>query len=231
MSDHFQYHASIALLALFAAVVVQRSPAIRWRSPLAVLLAIPVLFLLGFLTYSRCGVYRDSMTLWTDTLERNPSAWMAHTNLAALLDGQGRSPEGLLHHVRSTELKPDDPFLYSNLGAALLRSGDIRSAITTFERGLRCPMIAPSDSAKLNNALGAARYALGDRDRAISHFRQAIVDNPLLADCAFQSWNGPCLRWAQRRGDRRTPHRTSTEPQRCADPQLYGPIDQCWKFH
>jgi tetratricopeptide (TPR) repeat protein len=182
VSDHFQYHASIALLALFAAVVLQRSPAIRWRSPLAVVSAIPILFLLGFLTYSRCGVFRDSMTLWTDTLERNPRAWMAHANLATLLDVQGRSREALSHHVRSTELKPDDPFLYSNLGAALLRAGDIRSASTTFERGLQCPMIAPSDSAKLNNALGAARYALGDRDGAISHFRQAIVDNPLLAE-------------------------------------------------
>src|SRR5207302_3245182 len=103
-------------------------------------------------------------------------------NLANLLDSQGRSREGLVHHVRSIELKSDDPLLYSNLGAALLRSGEIESAITTFEHGLRCPMIAPSDSAKLNNALGAARYALGNRDGAISHFRQAIVDNPLLAE-------------------------------------------------
>jgi len=182
VNDHFQYHASVALLALFAAVVLQRSPTIQWRSPLAVLLTLPVLFLLGFLTYSRCGVYRDSMTLWTDTLERNPSAWLAHTNLASLLDGQGRFREGLLHHVKSTELKPDDPLIFSNLGAALLRSGDIRSAITTFERGLRCPMIAPSDSAKLNNALGAAYYALGDLERAISHFRQAIMEYPLLPD-------------------------------------------------
>jgi Tfp pilus assembly protein PilF len=182
VNDHFQYHASIALFALFAAVVVRQSPAIPWRSPLAVVLTLPILFLLGYLTYSRCEVYRDSVTLWTDTLERNPSAWLAHTNLANLLDSQGRSREGLLHHVRSTELKPDDPLLFSNLGAALLRSGDIQSAITTFERGLRCPMIAPSDSAKLHNALGAARYALGDRDRATSHFQQAINHNPLLAD-------------------------------------------------
>ena len=182
VADHFQYHASIPLLAFLAAVVVRVVPQIERRSLPALAVIVPLLLLLGSLTFSRCAVYRDSMTLWTDTLEKNPAAWMAHTNLANLLDARGRSREGLWHHGRAAELNPLDPLSYLNLGGAQLRSGNLQAAISTFERGLECPMLRPVDRAKLENSLGSARFIVGDLDRAILHLRRAIIDNPDLAD-------------------------------------------------
>src|SRR5204863_7980141 len=55
-----------------------------------------VLLALGSLTWSRTRAFHDMETLWRDTLAKNPSAWMAHANLASLLHataGRTADPE------------------------------------------------------------------------------------------------------------------------------------------
>jgi hypothetical protein len=95
VADHFQYHAGTAMLALIAAAATQLFPGLQKRPRLALAAALSILAVLGCLTWSRCLVYRDQVSLWTDTVARNPRAWMAHTNLANLLveaDTKTRSP-------------------------------------------------------------------------------------------------------------------------------------------
>ena len=85
VADHFQYLASIGLIAL-AGTALARHRLVERAS-----YALPVL--LGVLTWRQAHVYRDLETLWTDTIARNPSAWLAHNNLAkmALLRGDLKS--------------------------------------------------------------------------------------------------------------------------------------------
>jgi len=98
VADHFQYHASLALLALLAALLV-RLPLLRdarggedappWldgpfglglpRRPL-----VPAGILVGVLALVSAGqaaTYKDWKTIWETTLERNPQAWIAANNL------------------------------------------------------------------------------------------------------------------------------------------------------
>src|SRR5689334_22993860 len=82
VADHFQYLASLGPIALLAAgatrLAARRAPALRLGLAAALLLA------LAALTWLRLPAYRDAQTLWLDTLERNPSCWMARNNLGML---------------------------------------------------------------------------------------------------------------------------------------------------
>jgi hypothetical protein len=150
VADHFQYHASIALLALFGAVAAR----LCHRPLLGAGVILPILVLLGSITWSRCLVYRDAMTLWTDTLEKNPNAWVAHTNLANLFRDQGRLEKALEHHNKTIELKPNELLGYLNLGDTFLRLGDVRRAIDTYERGLSRLTDKPDDLSTLEHNIG-----------------------------------------------------------------------------
>jgi tetratricopeptide (TPR) repeat protein len=182
VADHFQYHAGVALLALIAAAAARVVPGVAQRPPLAAAAALPILVLLGSLTWAQCQIYHDPLTLWNDTLSKNPAAWIAHENLGNQLLALGRVDEAIGHLVTTVELRPDHMQGYSNLGNAYLRAGDVPRAVAAFERGLTCPTDEPAVLSLLENNLGSALGMLGDLKGAVRHFRRAAERDPSLAD-------------------------------------------------
>jgi hypothetical protein len=94
VQDHFQYFASMSLIALLAASItlaLRRVTGDR-RPLLAIRFVVPALILtaLGTATWRQAGMYRDSETLYRTTLAKNPGAWMAHFNLGHLLLAPGQ---------------------------------------------------------------------------------------------------------------------------------------------
>jgi hypothetical protein len=84
VADHFQYHASIAMIVLVVAITGYLSPRMRgaiWGI---------ILVFLGCMTFNRARVYKDAETLWLDTMAKNPNSWMVYTNLGNVLATQGR---------------------------------------------------------------------------------------------------------------------------------------------
>ncbi len=151
VADHFQYHASIALITLAAAAgvtLVRRfnTTAVRWAAGgmFAALIAIYT-----FATMQQSTIYRDKQTLWTDVIEKNDKAFIAYTNLATVVlreardnpwldDGKQLNPQmqhamDLLH--RGLELYPD-AVSYHNLGEAYLIINEYEKAIPLLERSI-----------------------------------------------------------------------------------------------
>ncbi len=86
VADHFQYLASLGVLALVAAAgaaLHERRPALARGAGAAALAA------LGVLTWRQCGDYASEDRLWQATLARNPAAWIAHNNLAESASRRG----------------------------------------------------------------------------------------------------------------------------------------------
>jgi tetratricopeptide (TPR) repeat protein len=182
VADHFQYHASLALFAAVAAGLAMARPTWPKRPSGSFVASLPLLIPLGFLTWSRCWVYHDEMTLWNDTLVQNPSAWIAHENLANRLLAQNRVPEAIAHFERALALRPNHAQGYSNLGNAYLRAHDPRRAIATYQRGLAQKTDEPLVRSLLENNLGSALGLTGDLDSAIRHFQAALALNPLFPE-------------------------------------------------
>jgi tetratricopeptide (TPR) repeat protein len=167
VADHFQYLASLGIIALAAAGWA------RWaRASIAV--AAAVLCLLGGLTWRQCRLYRDPQVLYQATLQRNPGAWLADTCLGVILADNGRVPEAIADYQQALRLEPDYALGHFDLGNALVQAGRLAEAVGQFSEALRLdPGLA---QAHLN--LGNILLETGNNPDAIAHYKMAAGLQP-----------------------------------------------------
>jgi len=175
VADHFQYLASLGLIVPSAwalDALVGRVPAGRVART-ALWVALPAA--LAVLSWRQCHFYRDADTLNRSTLAQNPSAWLAHYNLAVSLENSGRTAEAIAEYDATVKLKPDHWAAHGNLASAWLKSGRPDKAIAEYEAALR---INPA-FAEAHNNLAVVLGHMPDRlEEAISHARAAIRLRP-----------------------------------------------------
>jgi tetratricopeptide (TPR) repeat protein len=164
VADHYQYVACIGLLAVLAAVLNRFHRAVG-----GVFIAV-----FGLLTWNQSEVYHDAKTVWLDTIAKNPSSWVAHQNVAALLVQNGELEEGIMHLHEMIRINPGEVEGYYNLGTALGMSGRLDEAANQFEQVLR---LNPKHS-KAHCNLGVALEREGRLEEAISHFEEALRLDP-----------------------------------------------------
>jgi tetratricopeptide (TPR) repeat protein len=178
VADHLQYAAVIGPIALVAGaitVVGRRSVVGRRRALIA---ACAALSLLSVLTWQRAGVYRSQLTLWQDTVKRNPEAWVAHIHLGIALSAENRLEEAVQHFNRALELKPDHVGARINLGDALRRLGRTDEAIRVLQEALRLDPGHPKAHLNLAMALESDHR----REEAIEHYERALEIDPNFAE-------------------------------------------------
>jgi Flp pilus assembly protein TadD len=173
VSDHFQYHASAAALALVGCGLAWLGLWLdrRWRgASIAVFAAI--LVALGTVSVRRVAAFHDERTLWTGTLQENPRAWIAWNNLGrvALNEGRTDEAEGLLHRAIGIDGTVREP--WNNLGVCMLSRGRPAQAVPAFERALE---LYPGDTMAKEN-LGRALLLSGQVPRAVQVLREVMAD-------------------------------------------------------
>jgi Flp pilus assembly protein TadD len=122
-------------------------------------------------TWMRCGVWKNSETLWTDTIRKFPGRIViAHNNLGLALADQGRYEEAIPRYCEAIRLKDNSGKVHSNLGLALAAQGKLDEAIFQYREAIR---LDPNYSAAHNN-LGIVLAAQDKLEEAIAHYREAI---------------------------------------------------------
>lgn len=178
VADHYQYLSIIGIIALVVGTVgtilKRLQPEGVWPARALATLAVVVL---GLLTWQQAGIYKNSETLWRDTLRKNPDAWMAHSNLGNLLASRHKLDEAISHYHQALRRAPDNNEVHNNMGSALALQGKTNEAIRHYRQALR---IKP-DYADAHNNLGLALLSLGKPGEAIGYFRQAVKITPEFA--------------------------------------------------
>jgi tetratricopeptide (TPR) repeat protein len=172
VADHFQYVASMGLIALFSGALVQKfSP--RWQ-PLPPALRLTVLVLcFGNLWMSvrrEAWKFRNLDALWQDTLAKNPSAALAHNDLAALAIARGDWASAPMHLQQALTLQPALAQAHYNEGRLLQHNGRLPEAVVEFSRAV----LLESQQPDYQNALAAAWLLEGKTKAA-----RAVVENAL----------------------------------------------------
>jgi tetratricopeptide (TPR) repeat protein len=186
VADHFQYLASIGLIVLFAAAVVTAAGKLLARRRQGTLVAaLALLAVLGVMTHHQGKGYRDQETLWRQTLDRNPAAWIAHNNLGEILVAQGKIDEALAHCRAALRLKPDLPEAHGNLANALYHKKEYGEAVERYEEVLRLD----PDNPRAYGNMGAALEALERFDEAEAAFEEALRINPDFVNAHFNLGN------------------------------------------
>ena len=175
VADHYQHIALVGVIALVAAlwsIWHQRfQGAAQWA---ATIVPIAVVGSLTFLTWQQSGHYRDEITLYQATLQKNPNCWLAYNNLGALLEMTGRSQEAMEHFKQALRLKPDYADAHNNLGLLLDKAGRGREAIEQWEQALQQNL----DYFDAHYNLGLALAQTGRAQEAIELFKQALRIRP-----------------------------------------------------
>jgi tetratricopeptide (TPR) repeat protein len=175
VADHYQYAACIGPLALAAAGLSLGLGRFDRTIPLLKpVVCGGLLLVLGALTWQRTEAFRDSETLWNDTLARNPNSWMAYGNLGLLSQKQGHPEEAAEYFQHALRLNPDYFEALNDLGTMYAMAGRYEEAIEYYRRAQRSQ---PNSFDTLKN-LGSALAATGQFEEAIEAYRRAIQISP-----------------------------------------------------
>jgi tetratricopeptide (TPR) repeat protein len=186
VADRYQHIAIIGLIALASAVwSAWLRNARGGMHTAAITVAVAAVGALIFLTLRQNALYRDAMTLYVATLEKNPDCVMAQFNYANALSKTDRPQDAIGHYKQAIRLKPDFVMAHYNLGNALINTGRPQDAIEHFQEFLR---LRPGH-AEVHNSLGNALRQLGRAQEAIEQYEKALQLDPTLYMAHFNLGN------------------------------------------
>ena len=107
-------------------------------------------------------------------LARDSDHLSALTNLASLLQREGRETEAQPLRERLASMQPHPPFHFFELGRQAMAQGDFKRASKLFARELR----TQPDQHEVHFWAARADLALGDTTSAADHLRQAMENSP-----------------------------------------------------
>lgn len=172
VADHFAYLASmvpIVCAAHGAAIAADRLSGKARNAALGC--AVAAIAVLASLTFLQARIYKDEETLWLATLERNPAAWIAHSNLGYDYREAGKTDLAAFHLQRAIELDPLNWEANSNYGILLFDAGRAEEAIPFHEVAVR----SRPDNAALYNNLANALGSAGRIDEALAAYDRSLA--------------------------------------------------------
>jgi tetratricopeptide (TPR) repeat protein len=211
VADHYQYLAIIGVVALAGSAWgrwAERPSQQVW----ALAGALGLVLLLAGLTWRQSLSYRSSETLFRATLQRNPDAWLADTNLGAILVDTGRTQEAVGYLEEALRLNPELPQAHLDLGTALRALGRRPEGMAHFQEALRLSPDSPGahydvgvglvdahhlseavpqfeealrlrpDYPEAENALGNALSQTGQVAAALPHLQRALALQPVFPE-------------------------------------------------
>ncbi len=174
VADHWQYTSIIGVIALVVGLTTYGWRRISAPAWCGVALAAAVVGLLGVLTWRQASIYRDSETLWNDTLSKNPQCPMAHNNLGVVFERRRDLPQAKRHYQEALRLQPSLANANNNLGSLLADQGLLDQAITHYREALR---VKPNYVDAHNN-YGVALGKQGKTTEAIGQYVEALRIQP-----------------------------------------------------
>ena len=174
VADHFQYLACIGIITITSAGLTTFVDRTVQRRRIGAAFFSLLVGTLAFLTWRQAHMYRDEETLWRTTLSRNPDAWLAHNNLAAVLMETGRLDEAIAHYEQTIPKRHDPELGHYNLAFVLAKAGKIDSAIFHYRKALELDPNYP----EAHYNLGRALLKKGEISQAIHHYREALKLRP-----------------------------------------------------
>lgn len=109
-----------------------------------------------------------------------PSPWRPLTNCGWAMIQLGRYDEARTRLMTALDYFPRYGPALLNLGILESKLGHNLAAVTAFERAIASGRLNGSGRTEANFRLGEIFVSLGDREKAIAHFRAAVETGPML---------------------------------------------------
>jgi protein O-mannosyl-transferase len=169
-ADRYTYLPEIGLALLLTWAAADLSA--RWplRRPLLGVLSVVIVVALTFSAQTQASYWKDSETLWTQTLSRTADNLTAELNLGEAIYKLGRIPEAIGHFERAVQIDPNEGSAYSSLGAALLDIGRPSESLVILQKAIE---LDPKSSDAHYN-LGNTFLQMRRGNDAVAHYKRAL---------------------------------------------------------
>lgn len=132
VADRYSYLAYFGLFVFISGIgekyLFQKQIFQKCFLPVFVLLT----FMFSYTTYNRCNVWRNTKTLFTDVLKKNPDISFAYLNLASSYLINQKSDSAILYFNKSIISDSLDPTAYFNRAYAYIKIGNPEKALKDF---------------------------------------------------------------------------------------------------
>ena len=177
MADRYVYLASFGVF-LWATIAVFHNVPDRFRQVAVKGLWIFLVVCAG-LTIERNTVWRNSITLWQDSLKKNPMNIVALTDMGAAYFNRNAPEKALKYYLLAARFYPDHFAVHHNLGLAYMGLKKFEKAAAAFLRDIK----NNPQRAKSHILLASAYDALEDPVAAENVYMKALdfaIDDPEL---------------------------------------------------
>ncbi len=144
------------------------------------LIVLFVLLIAGYtsLTLSRNKDWRNSMALWSKTVQQSPDSALAHNNLGIVYDNQGKKELAIEEYKIAVSLNPNYDSAYYNLGVNYFHQGKLDLAVEAYQKAIALD----PNYAKVHTNLGIVYEEQGRIEIAIEEHKTAIRIDPRLVE-------------------------------------------------
>jgi protein O-mannosyl-transferase len=126
MADRYIYIAAIGFfLWVFSIIFIYVNANKR---NIAIICIVPFLIVCAGLSIQRNMVWKNSITLWNDSLRKTPRNVLALTNLGGAYFDKGKYKDAIGYYRTAALIKPDHFAVHNNLGAAYMKDGQLKKA-------------------------------------------------------------------------------------------------------
>jgi protein O-mannosyl-transferase len=176
VADHWQYLPMLPVIAGIAALAT--SGLSRLGRPASGAIQVGVIAIFAILSWRQARLYADVGTLYRETLDLNPGAWLAHANLGTLELDAGHPEMAVPEYTAALGLVPSYPELHANLADAYVLLDRYPEAIAEYREAIA---LRP-DYAMAQANLARALVITGSAPEAIPHYLEALRYQPNHAD-------------------------------------------------
>ena len=177
MADRYAYLPLIGLFIIFSWGVAEWAD--RTRMSMTWQAAGSVVLLLALFSVARRQLeyWRDSVTLWTHTLEVTRGNSVAEVDLGAALLQRGETARAIEHFRTATAIDPLDPLSNMYVARYEQTQNNLPQAIEAYKRVIQAAQ-DPSLKARAFSNMGYAYQALGNQAEAQKCFHAATEQGP-----------------------------------------------------
>ena len=161
----------LAGLAILLAFVLHRF--LRRRSHFMIAGTL-VILTLSCMTYARNNVWKDEISLWSDTIHKSPHKARGYGNLGFAYAERGEQQKAYDLYEKSIQIDPLYANSYYHLGLYYAQKNDWQKAIALYQKTIA---LDPQHCQAYNN-LGTYYARIKDMDRAADALEKAILSNP-----------------------------------------------------
>jgi lipoprotein NlpI len=181
MADRYTYLPSLGpflVMGLTLSLMYEKGTASKWNpiiKPVIAVAAVGVLTVLSSMTIQQIGVWKNSFTFWSYTIEKEPrNTFIAYINRGYAYNTAGLYDNAIADFNEALAINPKSFEAYTDRGLAYNMKGSFDNAIEDFNRALA---IDPNDDKAYNNR-GISYNQKGLFANAIEDFNKALAINP-----------------------------------------------------